>query len=140
MNDLEVLNEINKGALIGMESIKNISDKVEDEKLKQVIDDQYSEYQSISDRVKDKFESVKKLEGISTGMKLMNKTGIVFNTMMDNSTSKIAEILIQGNEMGIVKGRKMLNQSTDIDKETQGILNRFVDFQERNIESLKKYL
>ncbi|MBR3153126.1 MAG: hypothetical protein IKF52_05985 [Clostridia bacterium] len=140
MNDLEVLNEINKGALIGMESIKNISDKVEDEKLKQVIDDQYSEYQSISDQVKDKFESVKKLEGISTGMKLMNKTGIVFNTMMDNSTSKIAEILIQGNEMGIVKGRKMLNQSTDIDKETQGILNRFVDFQERNIESLKKYL
>lgn len=140
MNDLEVLNEVNKGALIGMESIKNISDKVEDDKLRTVLEDQYSEYQSISDQVKDKFNSVKNLENISTGMKLMNRTGIVFNTMIDSSSSKIAEILIQGNEMGIVKGRKMLNESTDIDKETQGILNRFVDFQERNIESLKKYL
>ncbi|MBR3132575.1 MAG: hypothetical protein IKG42_00595 [Clostridia bacterium] len=140
MNDLEVLNEINKGALIGMESIKNISEKVEDDKLRTVLEDQYSEYEAISDQVKDKFDSVKKLEKVSTGMKLMNRTGIVFNTMIDSSSSKIAEILIQGNEMGIVKGRKMLNQSTGIDKETQGILNRFVDFQERNIESLKKYL
>ena len=84
MNDLEVLNEINKGALIGMESIKNIYDKVEDDKLRQVVEDQYSEYEAISNQVKDKYD-VSRIENISSGMKLMNKTGIIFNTMRQDA-------------------------------------------------------
>lgn len=140
MGDFEVLNEIHKGALIGMESLDNISDKIEDDNLKQELEGQYREYREISNEVKEKFGEKEKLQGVPAGLKLMNKTGVVFNTMMDKSTSKIAEILIQGNDMGVIKGRKLLNESTDIGKDTEKILNHFISFQENNIENLKKYL
>lgn len=140
MRNLEILNEINKGALIGMESLKNIGDKLDNNDLKRELEEQYREYRSISNDIKEKFDEKEKLQEVPTTMKLMNKTGIVFNTMKDNSSSKIAEILIQGNDMGIIKGRKLLNESSNIDKDTEKILNHFISFQENNIESLKKYL
>ncbi len=140
MKDLEVLNEINKGALIGMESLKNIGDKLENDDLKKDLENQYREYKSISHEVKEKFDEKEKLEKVPAAMKLMNKTGIVFNTMIDKSPSHVAEILIQGNDMGIIKGRKLLNESSNIEKDTEKILNHFISFQENNIENLKKYL
>ncbi len=140
MEDLEILNEINKGALIGMESLENIGDKLENSELKGVLENQYREYKSISNQIKDKFDEKDKLEKIPMAMKLMNKTGIKFNTMVDKSSSQIAEILIQGNDMGIIKGRKLLNDSGNISEDTKNIVNHFISFQENNIENLKKYL
>ena len=35
--------------------------------------------------------------------------GIEMKTLMDDSTSKITELLLQGTNMGIIEGRKLLN-------------------------------
>lgn len=66
--------------------------------------------------------------------------GIQLNTINDNSNSKLSEILIQGNNMGIIKGTKLLNDGTYKEKQVKNILNDFVRLQEKNIDDLKKYL
>ena len=70
----------------------------------------------------------------------MGWMGVEMNTMMDKSNSKIAELMIQGTNMGIIEGVKLLNQNPDADKEVKNVLNEFIQFQENTVEQLKKYL
>ena len=71
--------------------------------------------------------------------KLMTWYGIQKDTILDNSTSKIADILINGTNMGIIEGRKLLNNKA-MDKKTKKLVTEYIKMQERYIEKLKKYL
>lgn len=61
-------------------------------------------------------------------------------TMNDDSNSKISELLMQGTNMGIIEGRRLLNQNENAAAEVITILNDFVVMQEDSVETLKKYL
>ena len=70
----------------------------------------------------------------------MSWTGIQFGTMTDQSDSKLSEMLIQGNDMGIVKGTKLLHSMHFEDSQIQNLLSDFVRLQEKNIDDLKQFL
>lgn len=42
---------------------------------------------------------------------MMTWYGIQMKTMNDDSTSKLSELLMQGTNMGIIEGRRLLNQN-----------------------------
>ena len=73
----------------------------------------------------------------------MNKAmawyGIEMKTLMDDSTSKIIELLLQGTNMGIIEGRKLLNHK-NIDSTIHKLVQEYVDMQEEYVEQLKKFL
>ena len=52
-NNLNVLDEINKGATMGMDAIDIISDKTKDADLKETLKVEYNKYKKISERVND---------------------------------------------------------------------------------------
>ena len=139
--NIRVLNEVHKGLVMGMESISVVSAKVGDQAFKQVLDDQYKQYGSLLDRVNHELEcSGIQGEDTSAPEKAMGWTSIQFNTMMDKSNSHIADMLITGTTMGIIKGRKLLNQNTDLKKEVKQTLHDFVKEQEHQVEKLKEWL
>ena len=72
--------------------------------------------------------------------KAMSWMGIQLNTLTDSSNSKLSELLIQGNDMGVVKGTKLLNNYSFMNNEIKNILSDFVRLQEKNIDDLKEYL
>lgn len=72
--------------------------------------------------------------------KMMTWYGIQMKTMTDDSTSKLSELLMQGTNMGIIEGRRLLNQNQNAEKVVKSILNDFVVMQEDSVETLKKYL
>lgn len=61
-------------------------------------------------------------------------------TITDDTNSKLSELLMQGTNMGIIEGRRLLNQNPDADHDVKNILNDFVVMQEDSVETLKKYL
>ena len=69
----------------------------------------------------------------------MTWSGIQMRTMTDNSTSKLAELLLQGNNMGIIEGRRLYNNN-EMDKDVKEVLNDFIKMQEDAVEELKEYL
>ena len=77
---------------------------------------------------------------VSPIQKAMSWMGVQMNTLKDNSDSKIAEILIQGNNMGVVKGTKLLHEDDELDSTVRSILSDFISLQQQNIDSLKRYL
>ena len=141
--NLNVLDEINKGATMGMDAINFVLDKVEDSSFRKVLDGEYNKYRDISNRVNDvysNYNTEKEPHETNAMTKMMTWYGVQMKTMNDHSNSKLSELLIQGTNMGIIEGRKLLNNNENLPKEIDTILNDFVVMQEDSVETLKKYL
>ena len=141
MDDLTILNEVHKGVSMGKDSISMVAEKSSDQNFKDELSYQYNRYQETEDRVNQKFEEIGEIpDDTPVGQKIMGWSGIQFNTMNDKSNSQLSELLIQGYDMGIIKGVKLLNQSPEASQEVKDILNGFIAFQENSIDRLKKFL
>ena len=140
--NLNILDEINKGATMGMNAISFVSDKVSDGKFKNVLDTEYEKYEDISKRVNKLYDnySVKAPHETNPINKMMTWYGIQMKTITDSSNSKLSELLMQGTNMGIIEGRRLLNQNPYAEENVKSILNEFVTMQEDSVETLKKYL
>ena len=141
MKEIDILKEINKDAKMGMDSITMVNEKVQDEKFKELLNEQHNEYQNIFDRTQELLvQNNEDMKDIPSMQKAMAWTGIQMNTMNDKSNSKLSELLIQGNDMGVIKGTKLLNESSFTTPEIENLLSDFVRLQEKNIDDLKKWL
>ena len=141
MENINALDEVNKGTTMGMEAIHFLIDKVEDDAFRKVLDGEYKKYESIAKKVSDIYPkySDKLPHKISGFTKAMTWGGMEMRTITDTSNSKIAELLMQGTNMGIIEGRKLLNNK-DINQEVNSLISEFVVMQEDSVETLKKYL
>lgn len=140
-NEINVLDELNKGACMGQDAIHFVLDKVEDKNLKKVLNEQYKKYQNITEKIAKLYPDYSKNEPHETSAmnKAMTWYSIEMKTLMDDSTSKITELLLQGTNMGIIEGRKLLNHKTT-DREVHKLVQEYVDMQEESVEKLKKFL
>ncbi len=141
--EIEVLDELNKGACMGMDAINYVLEKVEDDNLKTELERQYREYSEISEEIERLYSEYnpKKDDPHKTNVinKAMTWSGIEMKTLMDNSTSKIAELLLQGTNMGIIEGKKLLNNK-DADPKVSSVVEKYVAMQEKAVEKLKEFL
>ena len=138
----KVLDEVNKGTTMGMDAISYVSEKVGDARFQKVLDTEYGKYKKINTRVDEIYSQYSANDPQTTNVmnKMMTWYGINMKTMTDQSNSKISELLLQGTNMGIIEGRRLLNNNPSIDIEVKNILNDFVTMQEVSVETLKKYL
>ena len=140
-NEINVLDELNKGACMGKDAIHFILDKVKDEALKEELNNQYRKYNEISDKINNIYHKYNNDKPHETGAmnKAMTWWGIEMKTITDHTTSKIAELLLQGTNMGIIEGRRLLNHKTTND-EVHSLVQEYVDMQEQAVEKLKAFL
>ena len=140
-NEIEILKEINQNSKMGMDSLSTVLKKVEDSNFKELLNTQHDEYQNIYDRTQELLiKHNASMEDTPPMQKAMSWMGIQLNTLTDSSNSKLSELLIQGNYMGVVKGTKLLNNYSFMNNEIKNILSDFVRLQEKNIDDLKEYL
>lgn len=142
-NNLNILDEVNKGATMGMDAISMISEKTKDADLKETLNVEYDKYKNITQRVNDiysNYNANKEPHETNAMNKMMTWYGIQMKTITDDTSSKLSELLMQGTNMGIIEGRRLLNHNTRIDKDVKNVLNDFVVMQEDSIETLKKFL
>ena len=142
-NDLNVLDEVNKGCTMGMDAIEFVSKKVGDEDFRHTLGVEYNKYKDISRRVNALYDEAdtRKDPHETGGMnKVMTWWGIQMKTMTDQSNSNISELLLNGTNMGIIEGRRLLNQNPNINNDIRTLLDDFVKMQEDSVETLKTYL
>ena len=140
--NIKVLDELNKGACMGEDAINFVLDKAEDTNFKDLLRKQYKKYEEISLKINDIYNKYKEDDSpqeTSKMNKVMTWYGIGWKTISDNSTSKLAELLLQGTNMGIIEGVKILNHKV-MDSEVKKIAKKFVEMQENSVEELKGYL
>ena len=141
-NELNILDEINKGACMGVDAIKEIKPKVKDRNFLETLDIEEDKYHRISDRVNNIYKKFSDKDPHTTNKmdKTMTAWGIEMRTMTDDTTSKLAELLVKGTNMGIIEGRRLLNHNPNSSVEVHDLLKEFVTMQEDSVQTLKKYL
>lgn len=140
--NINILNELNKGACMGMDSINIIKDKIKDKEFKNAVENIYKKYEEVSRNINKlyyKYDRVDDPKTTNPISKAMLWSGIEINTLADTSDSKLAEILLNGINMGIIEGRKIFNNKFS-DIEVEDLIKEFIRLQEGSVEELKQYL
>lgn len=139
--DINALDEIHKGACMGVDALDFVLDKVEDDSLKKELERQYNDYKDIAAEIEKIYPKYNEGQPHDTSAvnKAMTWMSTEMKTMTDRSNSNIAEFLLNGVNMGIIEGRKILNNK-ELNSEVNEIISKYVTMQEENVDILKKYL
>ena len=141
--DVEILDELSKSCQLAMSNISFLSTKAIQKNIKKELVSIYSGYTDILSQINKNFESLGEIpSNVSPSLKMFGLCSINLNTKIDKSSSHIAEIMIQGLNMGIIKCQKLLNSSnsTIIKDQTLNLVKQFLNFQEQSIQKLKAFL
>lgn len=139
--NIDILDELNKGCCMGSDAVKFILDKIEGKKFKEVCENLLEEYEDLEERINKIYDSYSDDDPHETNVmnKVMTWSGIQMRTMNDGSDSKLAEMLLQGLNMGIIEGRRLINQK-DEDSKVKEVMQEYVDMQEEYVEEIKEFL
>lgn len=139
--EIEVLKEIQKNTQMAMKAIDTITPKVYDDDLALILSRQSLKYSAIHNEAVNKIleEKAMPLPGNAI-QETMLVGGIHMNTILNTSTSHIAELMIQGSNRGLTSMWKSMNVHQDARGKSMEIAKELMDFEEKNIEILKKYL
>ena len=140
-NNINILDELNKGCCMGMDALNFILDKIDEEKFRELLEKQLHEYQVLSDKIHDLYGNYTDNSIHETNLmeKMMTWYGINKDVVLDKSVSNVADLLMKGTNMGIVEGQRILNQKT-MDKKVHKICKEYVKMQEAYLEKLKEFL
>lgn len=141
MQDTELLQFIHKTARMGEESLRDIEPMVKENELYSAISSQIREYKSIAGCANRMLEERGEMSpDPGTFSKVSSGVMTAMKMMADNSSSKIAEMVIQGNTMGITKGTKHLNDYTGDDRQVKALAQKLIATEQANVEQMKPFL
>ena len=142
-NTVDFLDRMYKNVKMGSDSIINLMPKVKDEALRTEMTSELAQLEKYSSKIGDMLhsEGVKpKEENIMT--KAMSKMGISMNTMIDSTSSHIAEMMMEGYTMGITDMTKDIRhyENTKASEASLKLARDIVRFHEDSCEKMKGYL
>lgn len=140
-NNIKALDELNKGCCMGSDAVKVIEEKIEGKEFRKVIKNLLEQYEDLQEKINKVYDEYS--DDAPQETNIMNKAmtwyGIQMRTIADDSESKLAEMLLQGLNMGVIEGRKLLNHKT-VDNDISSLIKEYVDMQEKYVEKMKEFL
>ena len=143
VNETYFMSEIYKNTKMGADAIINLLPSVKDDGLRSAMTRQLDGYEKYAARAATYLEG----EGITPKeenwfARISARIGMAFNTMLDDSGSHIAEMMVEGSNMGITDLTKLLNHyevEGDADEAVR-LAHEVVAFEEHNLEIMHRYL
>lgn len=138
--NLKMLNDIYQNTSMGIKSIDKLEDLVDDAKFLNLIRSQKREYIKFNDSARDQIrEYGKEPDEIRLVTKLSSEIGMTAETFIDSSVQKLAQMMIDGNSMGIDGIKKELVSAHNLDPSIKRFCDGVMAFQRDCITSLQKY-
>lgn len=139
--EINVYKEIQKNTEKAMRVLDTIADKVYDDNLALQISRQSLKYAEIRNQAYDKILEAKVEPYKSNYLDNLKVTGAIqYNTLLNTSTSKIAELMIKGSNTDVLEMNRVLNHNADADEGAVELARQLIDFEVKNVERIKKYL
>ncbi|MCI9575227.1 MAG: hypothetical protein HFJ84_00855 [Clostridiales bacterium] len=137
----DLLQELYHTAQMGLEATQMVMPKVKDEGLKHAIRQQGNSYKKISAKSAQMLaqnHQIPQKEGVMEKVGLWGS--IQMNTIADDSTQHLAEMMINGTNMGIVDMTKKLNETEGFHGTARDLAEEYIQSEQNHIESMKQYL
>lgn len=137
----ELLNFIYQNSQMGVDTIRQLMDIVQDAEFNKHLEAQYNEYKEIHATAKSLLNKNGYDEkGLSSLEKIRTYMMINMQTLTDKTSSHIAEMLIIGSNMGVIDAVKNLKKYTEAEKDITDLMEKLLKIEENNIQQLKKFL
>ena len=134
------LNELHKACNAAIVGIDNIKTEVKNKDLIALIEKQNNYYESyIKDLKKMAIDYDFTPDDVSCFMKANSFISSKIETMIDNSDSKVAEIMINGTKMGIKQMDELIHEFEDCDEKLLNYAKSFKEKLENFLSSLKEF-
>ena len=141
MNNTNLINALYQNTSMGINAIKKIYPKVRNKNLRDEIKSQFFNYKRQQNKCINLMKSDKiSIEKVPVLIKAMTSTGIALNCAKDDSSEHIAEMLIQGTNMGIIKINQALNRTSHSNDKFVDEAKIMLKKEQLYIDNLKKYL
>lgn len=138
---IRLLRECDSGVKMGLSAIDDVILQVNDPDFRNLLGNYKGKYESLDGQLQellDKYrDEGKEPSPIAKGMSKM-KTGI--KLMSDNSDSSIADLLTDGNNMGVKSLSRYLNQYTAADEKSKNITKKLIQLGEDLTKEIRSYL
>lgn len=140
-NSQDMLSSLLKTTQMGQVGIRSVLETTMEPGLRRALESQLKEYDSIETEahaissrrgweLPELDPAVRTMAGMMTRMKLMGKS----------NDSKIADMMIQGNTRGLVKGLKNLHQFQGNDQAVEILSRKLLDCENANIRQMEEFL
>ena len=140
-NDIVILKEIQKNTQMAMTTIDTLLDKASDDEFIMKLSRQSIGYAKIHNDAVEQL--IEEQSGTYRGNQIADillKGSVHMNTILDISTSHMAEMMIQESNRGLTSMYKTVKHNTSARDRAVELAQEFMDFEEKSIEQLKEYL
>ena len=138
---IHLLQECDAGTKMGISSIDEVLEKVQDEKIKKLLSESKSHHEKLEEDIKRLLEQMgageKEPNLLAKGMSWM-KTNMKLG--MDESDATVADLITDGCDMGVKTLYRYLNQYKDAEREAVDLAKRLIDIEAKLETELRKYL
>lgn len=138
---VNLLRECDGGAKMAISSMDDILEKVQDVKLKKILTESKSHHKKLELEIEELLnlyeKPSKEPNAIAKGMSWM-KTNM--KLAMDASDETIADLIIDGCDMGVKSLNRYFNQYTMANEKAQTLCKELISIEEELSKSLRPYL
>ena len=141
LDTVKLLKECDAGTKMGVASIDDVLEQVQDSKLKELLQESKSHHEKLEEDIEvllDEHDAEEKEPNpMAKGMSKM-KTNM--KMAMDSSDATVADLITDGCNMGIKSLYRYLNQYKAADEKSKAICKRLIDIEEKLRKELREYL
>lgn len=140
-DDREILKQVQKNSQMAVKAIDMISEKACDDIMRYELIKEKRRYSDIYNRAEERLLQNKAEEYHGSAIEdMVLKSAINMNTIWNCSSSKLAELMIQGSNRGMTGMWKAMNHYEAATDASLEIANELIDLEEKCITQLKRYL
>ena len=138
---IKLLRECDAGIQMGVDSIDDVLNRVRDEKMRECLSQCKKEHQELDAEVQELLEKYrddgKDPNPVAKGMSWMKTT---MKMAMDASDATIADLMVDGCDMGVKSLSRYLNQYKAADEVSKDICKRLIKLEEKLGKQMRSYL
>ena len=138
---IELLRECNAGIKMGVSSIEDVLDNVQNEEFKKILSDSKEKHQKLGNMTHELLneyeDSGKEPNFMAKGMSKI-KTNIMI--AVDESDETIADLMTDGGNMGVKSLSRYLNKYEAAEEKTKDIAKKLIKIEEELVQDIRKFL
>lgn len=138
---VKLLRECDAGIKMGISSIDDVVDEVRNQDFRELLNESRAQHQKLAneivgllvehgDKGKDPNPMAKSMSWIKTNVKMM----------ADHSDETVADLMVDGCNMGVKSLAKYLNEYQSADEKSKDITKRLVEIEDRLSTDIRPYL
>ena len=139
--DIKLYHHIQRNTQLAMNALDAVTERVYDKDLSVEMSREFITFADIHNRALKELTKERE-EGYrnSQVQEVLQRSGLQMSTLLDSSTSHVADVLFQENSRGVSDIWITRKLYENVGKECMELAEELAGFEEKNMERLKKYL